>query len=72
MDEPNRAVAVSRVSILFHHIGFFKKFTYLFLAALGLCCYARAFSSCGAWGLLFVAVRGLLIAVVSLVEDHGL
>ena len=37
---------------------------YLFLAALGLRC-----SECG---LLFVAVRGLLIAVASLVEEHGL
>ena len=43
----------------------------LFLAALGLRCCARAFSSCGEWGLLFVAVRGLLILVASLVE-HGL
>ena len=32
---------------------------------LSLHCCARAFSSCGAWGLLFVAVRGLLIAVAS-------
>ena len=30
------------------------------------------FSSFGEWGLLFVAVRGLLIAVVSLVAEHGL
>ena len=37
---------------------------YLFLAALGLRC-VRAFSSCGEWGLLFVAVCGLLIAVAS-------
>ena len=47
---------------------FFYKFIYLFilfLAVLGLCCCARAFSSCGEWGLLFVAVRGLLIAVAS-------
>uniref|UniRef100_A0A8C6C9G7 single-stranded DNA cytosine deaminase n=1 Tax=Monodon monoceros TaxID=40151 RepID=A0A8C6C9G7_MONMO len=47
-------------------------YTYLFLAALGLCCCARAFSSCGKQGLLFVAVRGLLIAVASLVAEHGL
>ena len=33
---------------------------------LGLCCCTRAFSSCGNWGLLFVAVRGLLIAEASL------
>ena len=31
-------------------------FIYLFLAALGLCCCTWAFSSCGKWGLLFVAV----------------
>ena len=45
---------------------------YLFLPALGLCCCARAFSSCGERGLLFVAVRGLLIAVASLVAEYGL
>ena len=28
--------------------------------------------SCGEWGLLFVAVRGLLIVVASLVVEHGL
>ena len=32
----------------------------------------RLFSSCGQWGLLFVAVRGLLIAVASLVAQHRL
>ena len=47
-------------------------FIYLFLAALGLRCCAQAFSSCGEWGLLFIAVRGLLIAVASLVVEHGL
>ena len=30
------------------------------------------FSSCGEQGLLFVAVRGLLIAVAPLVVEHGL
>ena len=45
---------------------------YLFLAALGLRCCARAFPSCGEWELLFVAVHGLLIAVSSLVVEHGL
>ena len=43
-----------------------------FLAALGLRCCARAFSSCGGQGLFFVAVRGLLIAVASLVAEHRL
>ena len=47
-------------------------FIYLFSAALGLRCCARAFSSCGEWGLLFVAVHGLLIAVAFLVAEHGL
>ena len=45
---------------------------YLFLAVLGLGCCVRAFSSCGEWVLLFVAVHGLLIAVASLVAEHGL
>ena len=56
---------------------FFYKFIYLFLfvyfwlhwvsvAARGL------FSSCGKRGLLFIVVRGLLIAVASLVVEHGL
>ena len=53
---------------------FFKliNFIYLFLAALGLRCYTQAFSSCGEQGLLFAAVHGLLIAVASLVAEHGL
>ena len=53
----------------------FKKYMYLFylfLAALGLRCCARAFSSCGKQGLLFVVVHGLLNAVASLVTEHGL
>ena len=47
-------------------------FIYLFMAALGLCCCARAFSSCGERGLHFVAARGLLIAVASLAVEHWL
>ena len=54
----------------------FKKkinlFIYLFLAVLGLHCCVQPFSSCGEWGLLFIAVRRLLIAVASLVAEHGL
>ena len=42
------------------------------MAALGLRCCTWAFCSCGEPGLLFVAVRGLFIAVVSLVAEHGL
>ena len=56
---------------------YFLKFIYfylfiLFLAALGLRCCAQAFSSCSEQGLLFVAVRGLLIMVASLVAEHQL
>ena len=50
-----------------------SKFIYLlFLAALGLRCSTWAFSSCGEWGLLFVAVCRLLIVVASLVAEHRL
>ena len=38
----------------------------------GLRCCTRAFSSCSERGLLFVVVHGLLIAVASLVAEHGL
>ena len=48
---------------------FFTNFIYcLFLAVLGLCCCVQAFSSCGE----FVAACGLLLAVASLVAEHGL
>ena len=43
-----------------------------FLAVFGLRCCTWAFSSCGERGLLFVAGRGLLIAVASLVAEHEL
>ena len=52
---------------------FLKEHLFIYLlAALGLCCCARAFSSCSEQGLLFVAVYGLLLAVASLVVEHQL
>ena len=42
------------------------------MAVLGLHCCMQAFSSCGEQGLLFDGVHGFLIAVVSLVAEHGL
>ena len=42
------------------------------MAALDLCWCTWAFSSCGEQGLLFIVVHGLLIAVTSLVAEHGL
>ena len=47
-------------------IYFYFCLPWVFVAARGL------FSSCGERGLLFIAVRGLLIVVASLVEEHGL
>ena len=44
---------------------------YLFLTVLGLCCYARAFSSCGEWRLFFIVVHGLLIEWLLLLQSTG-
>ena len=52
-------------------IGFFFSIN-LFLAVLGLRFCARAFSSCGKRGPLFIAVRGPLTIAASLVEEHRL
>ena len=42
------------------------------MAVLGLRCCARAFSSCGKRGPLFIAVRGPLTIAASLVAEHRL
>ena len=42
------------------------------MAVLGLCFCARAFSSCGKQGPLFIAVRGPLTIAASLVAEHRL
>ena len=59
---------------LVNFMGFFSfnKFIYLFVFGCVGSSLLHAFSSCGEWGLLFVAVHGLLIAVASLVAEHGL
>ena len=60
---------------ILHGLFFIYKFIYfiyLFLVVLGLHCCMWAFSGCGERGLLLVVVRGLLIAVASLVAEHGL
>ena len=60
-------------SIIHSYFFLINLFIYLlFLAALGLRSCARIFSSCGDWGLLFVAVHGLVIVVASLAAEHGL
>ena len=60
------------VFIINLYLFFFLIFIYLFIAVLGLRFCARAFSSCGKWGPLFIAVRGPLTIVASLVAEHRL
>ena len=47
-------------------------FIYLFMAVLGLRFCARAFSSCGERGPLFIVVHGPLTIAASLVVEHRL
>ena len=58
------------------HMSFFflkgTLFIYLFLAVLGLRFRARAFSSCGERGPLFIAVRGPLTVAASPAAEHKL
>ena len=57
---------------LFFFVCLFVLNFYLFMAVLGLRFCARAFSSCGMRGPLFIAVRGPLTVVASLVAEHRL
>ena len=65
-------LAVDINQLFLWNLRLFFFFFNLFLAALGLRCCTWAFFSCGEGGLLFVAVRGLLTAVTSLVAEHRL
>ena len=56
----------SALWVFFFIYYFYFWLRWVFVAVRGL------FSSCGERGLLFVAVRGLLIAVASLLAEHGL
>ena len=60
-----------RTSITFFFFFFNFGFIYLFMAVLGLRFCARAFSSCGKWGPLFIAVRGPLINRGLLLRSTG-
>ena len=71
------------LTLLLPSFFFFKEFLYLFiylkflfiylvLAVLGLCFCARAFSSCGKRGPLFIAVRGPLTIAAPPVAGHKL
>ena len=59
--------------VYFHYFYYYYLiFKNLFLAVLGLCFCARAFSSCGKRGPLFIRVCGPLTIVASLVAEHRL
>ena len=77
-DPSERACASPPLSFLesmnyyYYYFLKFYLFIYLFMAVLGLHFCARAFSSCGKWGPLFIAVRGPLSIAASLVAEHRL
>ena len=50
---------------------FIKIYNFLLLASLDIFCCVWAFSSCSEQVLLFIVVHRLLIAVASLVVEHG-
>ena len=65
----------SRISLWFFFKFFFlfiHLFIHSFMAVLGLHFCARAFSSCGKWGPLFITVRRPLTVAASLVAEHRL
>ena len=66
-DEPVHGYS-NRLKVIF----FLILFIYLFLAVLGLRFCARAFSSCGKRGPLFIAVHWPLTIAASLVAEHRL
>ena len=67
---PSTSKAINKHLFIFF---FFKFYLFiLFMAVLGLRFCARAFSSCGKWGPLFIAVRGPLTITASPVVEHRL
>ena len=65
-------MSIHRPYTFFFLKPFFFLSIYLFMAVLGLRFYARAFSSCGKRGPLFIAVRGPLTVTASPVSEHRL
>ena len=63
---------VHKFTTSFFFLKLLYLFIYLFLAVLGLRFCARAFSSCGERGPLFIAVRGPLTVAASLAAEHKL
>ena len=69
---PRPVILGSRGCMFFWVFLHYYLFIYLFLAVLGLRFCARAFSSCGERGPLFIAVRGPLTVAASPVAEHRL
>ena len=65
-------ISESSSSFFFKEIHVIYLFIYLFMTVLSLRFCARALSSCGKWGPLFIAVRGPLTIAASLVAEHRL
>ena len=68
---PDKGRVIKKLKVFFYFLNIYL-FIYSFLAALGLRCCVRAFSSCNERGQPFIAVCGRLIAVASLVAKHRL
>ena len=62
----NLAFDILAMFLFFNFIYFIFLLCWVFVAA------HRLFSGCGERGLLFVAMRGLLIVVASLIAEHRL
>ena len=58
--------------IIFYFFNFYLFIHFFIYAMLGLRFCARAFSSCGKWGPLFIALCGPLTITASLVAEHRL
>ena len=67
----NLAASISFFFFFFSTFNYYL-FIYLFLAVLGLRFCARAFSSCGKWGPLFIEVCRPLTVAASPVAEHRL
>ena len=71
----HNAMMPDLVAVLSPPPFFLKKHPFLLFQLIfgctGASCCVRAFSSCSKWELLFIEVRGFLIAVISLVAKHS-
>ena len=70
--EPGYLFLTSFFFFLRNSRSFIYLFIYLFMTVLSLRFCARAFSSCGKWGPLLIAVRGSLTIAASPVAEHRL